>query len=361
MKRTCAFIFSAMLSLAGCGSSSSGPTHTSGTIYDTNTPNVVSTLAGTAGSADTINGVGAAARFGRPDGLAVSPDGTTLYIADFGRNNIRKMDIASQTVSTVAGSTAGVAGFTDDTGTNARFNGPHNLVTDGTKLYVTENGNNAVRQIDIATGAVTTLAGSSSGTAGSADGTGTAATFNGPSGITISPDHSTLYVTDFYNNSIRIIDIATKKVTTMATTSAVGYPAGIIIDETGGNLYVTEFVKRRILKVEIATGAVTVLAGSTSFWGSADGVIGTAASFLTPNGITRIGGSLYVTDPANDQVRRIVLATGAVTTVAGSAAVSGFADGPGATATFNAAIGITTDGTSLFIGDSGNSTVRVIQ
>ena len=115
-------------------------------------------------------------------------------------------------VTTIAG-TAGVYGSADGTGAAARFHFPLDITSDGKNLYVTDSFNSTIRQIVIATGAVTTIAGTP-GTPGSADGIGAAAGFNNPDGITT--DGANLYVADLNNNTIRKIVIATGAVTTIA-------------------------------------------------------------------------------------------------------------------------------------------------
>jgi hypothetical protein len=366
MKRTGICLLLALTILAGCGTSST----TSGTTYET-TKNTVSTIAGSAGVSGTADGVLGASRCTTPNGMTMSTDKSTVYMTDYGSNTIRKMDVSSGLVTTIAG-VAGTSGYLDaTTGTTAKFNTPHDIATDGTYLYVTDTGNNVIRRITISSGAVSTLAGSTSGTAGTADGTGTAATFNGPVGITISG--TILYVTDGNSNTIRQINSSTGAVTTIAGsagssgsangtgTAATFYvPAGITTD--GTNLYVCDFSNNMIRKIVISSKAVSTLAGSTSYYGSADGV-GANASFYSPNGITTDGTNLYVTDSNNDLVRKIVISTGTVTTVAGVAATSGSSDGSGSSARFYFPVGITYDSTnsSLYVADANNHTIRKIQ
>ena len=116
-----------------------------------------------------------------------------------------------------------------------------------------------------------------------------------------------------------------------------------------------------IRKVVIATGAVTTLAGTAGPFGSTDG-LGAAASFSYPVGITSDGTNLYVSDLGNGTIRKIVIATGAVTTLAGTAGTFGSTNGIGAAAQFNQPWGITTDGTKLYISESpDNNIIRSIQ
>ena len=98
--------------------------------------------------------------------------------------------------------------------------------------------------------------------------------------------------------------------------------------------------------------AVTTVAGTGSS-GSANGTR-TSASFNQPSGITTDGTNLYVADSMNNLIRKIVISTGVVTTVAGTGS-SGTADGTGTSASFTRPKGITTDGTNLYVADDDQS------
>lgn len=324
----------------------------------------VTTIAGSPGVFGTTDATGTAARFKNPD--FITTDGTNLYLADQYNSTIRQVVIATGAVTTLAGS-AGITGSTDGTGAAARFNLPEGITTDGTNLYVADATNNIIRKVVIATGVVTTLAGSS-GVSGSTDGTGTAARFYWPQGLTT--DGTNLYVAT-HDHTIRKIVIATGVVTTLAgsagvigstdgagTASRFYFPLGITTD--GTNLYVTDYSNHTVRKMVIATGVLTTLAGSAGTSGTTDGA-GTAARFKNPQGITTDGTNLYISDGNNQTIRQVVIATGAVTTLAGSAGTSGTTDGTGIAARFLYPLGITTDGTSLFATDWGNHTIRKIQ
>lgn len=329
----------------------------------------VTTLAGWAGSAGSADGTGAAARFNWPSGLA--SDGANLYVADTDNNTIRKVDAATGLVNTLAG-TAGTAGSVDGTGTAARFNSPQGITTDGLNLYVADKANHTIRKVVIATGQATTLAGTAGMFAtGNGDGIGAAARFRDPAGITT--DGANLYVVETLYNSVRKIVIATGEVTTLAGTagtigvgSADGIgaaarfdmPTGITTD--GLDLYLTDSANNTIRKIVVDTGQVTTFAGTADARGSTDGV-GVAARFNYPKGIASDGANLYVVDSYNYTIRKIVIATGQVTTLAGTAGMLGSADGIGAAARFNSMSGITSDGVNLYVSDGGsNNTIRKI-
>src|SRR2546427_4513268 len=115
-----------------------------------------------------------------------------LYVVDRVRNVIRRVDTATGAVTDFAGS--GSAGSSDGTATSASFSNPTSIWSDGVYLYVTDTGNQTIRKINIATKQVTTLAGSA-GHAGSTDGTGSSARFSSPQGIW-GDASGNLYVTD---------------------------------------------------------------------------------------------------------------------------------------------------------------------
>jgi sugar lactone lactonase YvrE len=269
-------------------------------------------------------------------------------------------------VSTLAGSTRG---FADGTGTAAQFWVPSAVAYDGSgNLYVADRENQRIRRVVVATGAVTTLAGS--GLAGKADGPGPAAQFNAPSGVAYDGSGN-LYVADLYNDRIRRIVVATGAVSTLAGSLA-GFadgtgpaaqfnaPFGVACDGSG-NLYVADRYNNRIRRVVVATGAVSTLAGNGTA-GFADGR--TLAQFNQPIGVAYDGsGNVYVADQGNQRIRRIVAATGSVTTMAGSAtSTQGSADGTGAAAQFSNPVGVACDGSgNVYVADQGNQRIRVVR
>jgi sugar lactone lactonase YvrE len=324
----------------------------------------VTTLAGTAGASGSANGTGSAARFYRPFGITI--DGGNLYVADTYNHTIRKIVISSAAVSTLAG-TAGASGSNDGLGAAARFYYPWGIAASfGTSLYVADSANHTIRKIEIVTGGVTTLAGMA-GDSGSRNGTGDEALFKNPTGVTT--DGTSLYVADGENHTIRVITIAMAEVTTLAGTASVGSsdgtgtaarfydPLGVTTD--GTNLYVADTDNHTIRQVVIATGAVSTLAGTAQAEGSDDGT-GADARFDYPRSIATDGTNLYVADTDNHTIRQIVISSGEVTTLAGTAGASGSDDATGAAARFNFPRGITTDGLNLYVVDTGSSTIRQI-
>src|SRR5262249_15069538 len=252
-----------------------------------------------------------------------------------------------------------------------QFNYPYGLSANSTgTIYVADSYNKEIRKVTSA-GAVSTLAGSATsdvGGAGSSNGTGRAARFNYPNGVAVSG--TTVYVADSNSNTIRKIT-STGLVTTLAGTaglfgSADGtgsaarfyYPYGVAADK-GGNVYVADTSNDTIRKIT-GGGVVTTLAGSAGVSGSVDGT-GSAARFNNPYAVAVDGsGNVYVADTLNFTVRKITPGA-VVTTVAGLAGSSGFTDGTGSAARFGYLYGIAVDNAgNLSVTDAGNDTVRKI-
>jgi hypothetical protein len=193
--------------ISGAVSCSTGPT------------GIVTTLAGT-GSSGTNDGSFSVATFNQPQGITAI--GNSIYIVDTGNHRIRKLDLVTQTVSTLAGSTFG---YTNATGVAAQFFSPIGATTDGTNLHVVDRSNHAIRLVNPATGAVTTFAGPLTSTSGVTNGTGTAARFNAPNYMIFNG--SDFYLSDEDNCIVR-------KITTSAVVT--NHAGGGSACPTGGNI-----------------------------------------------------------------------------------------------------------------------------
>jgi len=324
----------------------------------------VSTLAGTARTAGSADGTGAAARFLIPAGIATDR-ASNVYVAD--SHIIRKITPAA-VVTTLAGGATSIRGRADGAGAAARFDLPRGVAADGAgNAYVADQENHTIRKITPA-GLVSTFAGTA-GVKGSADGTGAAASFDRPEGVA-TDTASNVYVADSNNQTIRKIT-PTGVVTTLAGTARIHgsadgtgaaasfhSPVSVATDRTG-NVYVADAGNNIIRKITPA-GVVTTLAGTAETYGSADGV-GAAARFRLPVGVATDGaGNVYVADHENHTIRKIMRGR-VVTTLAGTALAPGRADGTRAAARFNAPTGVATDSAgNVYVADTGNHTIRKI-
>lgn len=266
----------------------------------------VTTFAGLANSPGTIDGTGSAARFSAPQGIAVDSAGT-VYVAD-GVGTIRTITPAG-VVTTLAGQ-AFQNGSTDGIGTAARFNGPRGLAVDSAgNVYVADQLNHTIRKIAPG-GIVTTLAGLA-GAIGSTDGTGSAARFSSPRGVAVDAA-GTVFVTDTINNTIRQITPA-GVVTTLAGQPGVfgsndgtgggarfGGPQAIAADDNG-TLYVADTNNNTIRKIT-AGAVVTTISGCPGCIGNENW-----NRFNAPQGIAvSANGDLYVADTRNNTIRSTI-------------------------------------------------------
>ncbi len=331
----------------------------------------VSTVAGS-GVAASSNGIGPLATFNLACGVAVSHSGIFAVVTERSGHRVRIIDMITSQDSTLAGSGNGT--FADGQGTWASFSAPEGVAISPDDSFVIvgegySTTSHRVRHIAIATGVVTTVAGNG---AGYADGVGTFAKFHSPQGIAISPDGTFVLIIDGGNNRVRRLDMASKAVTTVAG-SIYGHGDGrgthaqfksmfqLAIDRTGTYALICDVGNDRIRRLEIASLQVTTLAGSgaTGF----EDNFGTSAIFNKPYGVSidPTGTYALIAEYGNHRIRRIVVATAQVSTLAGSGTISAV-DGAGAQATFSfpLAISIHVSGQFALVSDVHNYRIRHI-
>jgi sugar lactone lactonase YvrE len=319
-------------------------------------------LAGSQGAKGFVDGIGTAARFDGPAGLLNDGAGT-LYVADEANAAIRRIALARADVGTFAG--VDPTGYLDGPGAAALFASPQGLAADASVVYVADTDNDVIRRVTLATGAVTTLAGAA-GKVGRADGPPDVARFDHPKGLALDGPARRLYVVDAGNRTLRVVDLASGAVSSLALSAAAGdpypglsQPAGIALG--GGRLFVTDYDNDTVLSIDVGQARVTTLAGQAGTSGGADGA-GAQATFYGPAGIAFDGaGHLYVADSLNDTVRKIVVATATVSTLAGEPAVQGDNDGVGAAAHFSSPTSVVADASGdVLVSDLQNNRVRRI-
>ena len=254
-----------------------------------------------------------------PTGIAFNQAGD-LFIADTLNSVIRKIDIITGEVETIAGQ-AGIEGYVDGDLLDSLFYHPYGLVFDTNDvLYVSDSLNNVIRAINFTTGKVTTYAGSIAGASTKTDGPANIAGFSFPTAITLDTLNN-MYIADTDNHAIRLINATTKVVSTFAGTGVAGYanapvnaaapsrllstfnrPFGVALDSSS-NLYVSDSNNNVIRKISKINDAVTTYAGDGDV-GLTDGPA-INAEFRAPRGLTARGSYLYVADTGNHSIRRI--------------------------------------------------------
>ncbi len=322
---------------------------------------------GTAGLGDGGPAVGA--MLTGPTG--VSYDAPYLYIADLGDLRIRKVNMVTGIITSVAGT--GLPGLSSEgvPAVTASLSGPYGVKFSGGEIYISDRVDNVIRKID-PFGKIWTVAGAFAGYT-TDGGPATAAEFNFPSGVAIDPVLGNIYIADKGNNVIRMIN-PTGIVSTFAGNHFAGYsgdgtpatnfklnnPSGIAW--YSGALYIADAGNNRIRKVT-SGGTISTFAGISGAAGNNDGsVLSPLTTFNNPTGICiEAGGTMYIADQANHRIRKITGAT-TVSTLAGT--TSGFSGdgGAAAAAQLNYPIGIALDAAAanLYVADRDNYRVRQI-
>jgi hypothetical protein len=299
---------------------------------------VLSTIAGT--GAQTYSGDGGlatAAGLNAPGPVAIDTAGNIYFIDQGNAFRIRKITAATGIITTIAGN-SGTMGYTGDGGpaTAAEFWEPIGIAVDTQgNVYIGDTGNNRIREITASTGIITTIAGSgySGGITGGFSGDGglaTSAALNAPTGLAVDATGN-IYVVDGQSR-VRKITASTGIITTVAGNGTFGYsgdggpataaafnqPYYLALD-AAGNIYVADSRNSCIRKVTVATGDISTVAGNTTFGYSGDGGPATAASFDVITSVaSTAAGDLYIADAVNYRVRKVTAATGIITTVAGT-------------------------------------------
>jgi sugar lactone lactonase YvrE len=326
---------------------------------------------GTLTATGTIQAISGGFEF--PDGTiqttAATGTSTALVAMAFSTSAPLLTTTSAAAVSTLAGQPL-TSGALDGAGRAARFNYPSGIAADNAgNLFLADTNNNTIRKIVASTGVVTTLAGLA-GSPGCTDGTGSAARFNNPSGVAVDATGN-VYVADTLNHTIRRVTPAGVVNTFAGWPGASGSadgpginarfqgPQGVAIDASG-NLYVADTNNHTVRKMVLSTGIVSTIAGLAGTSGTSDG-LGGLVRFNFPSGIAVDGvGDLFVADTENHTIRKI-LSSGLVSTLAGLPGARGATDGTGSAAGFNSPSALAVDlAGNIYVADTDNHTIRQV-
>jgi DNA-binding beta-propeller fold protein YncE len=335
----------------------------------------IATIAGTGKPENNGDkGVATEINIGDPFGVEIGPDGA-LYITEVRNHRVRRLDLKTKLLTTVAGS--GEIGYAGDGGpaTKAKLNEPYEVRFDraGNMLFV-EMKNHLIRRVDAKTGLISTVAGT--GNVGYAGDGGPAlkAQFNMPHSIALDADDN-IYVADIGNHRIRKIDAKTGRIDSIAGNGekklpragekAVGKPMlgprALFIEKQ--TLWIALREGHSVWKMSLEEGLLQHVAGNGKRGYSGDGGPAAEATFDGPKGIAIApDGGIVIVDTENHAIRRVDGKTGVITTLArrgpkhkGSAGDGG----PATQAEFDRphGVGVGLDG-AVYIGDTLNHRVR---
>ena len=337
----------------------------------------ISTVAGTGTAGYNGEGIVATtALLNNPQGLAVDVAGN-IYITDLPGHRLRKIDISTGLISTIAGT--GTAGYNGDAipATLALISGPSAIAFDGNgDLYFTDRGNHRIRKITMSTGIISTVAGTGTGGYNSDGILAVNAQLNAPNDIAFDAGGN-LFIADWINYRVRKVDKITGIISTIAGTGTSGYngdgiaattaqlggPCGIIFDNAG-NIYIGDYGGHRIRKITISTGLISTIAGTGTCGYNGDGIAATTAQLCGPAYIRfDAAENLYIGDGGNHRVRKITKTTGLISTVAGTGTAGYNGDAiPGTTAQLNVPYNIYFDviNCNMYIAEYNGNRIRKI-
>ena len=337
--------------------------------------NFIKTLVGTGTKGYNGDGIdGTKAQLNDPVDLAVDREGN-IYIADNSNHRLRKLTISTGLISTVAGTL--VAGYNGDDidATTASLNTPEGVGVDlAGNVYIADTLNHRLRKVTVSTGKITTIAGTGVSFGTPVDGIlATKSTLARPSSVAVDTEGN-IYIADSANHRIRKVSGSTGIITTVAgtgvsgynqdgiaaTTATLSFPLAVAVDASG-NIYIADTFNNRLRKVTLSTGIITTIAGTGITGFNADRIDATTSRLYNPRGVAvdRLG-NVFIADSENYRIRKVIVSTGIITTIAGTGIAGFTGDGVNATsATLNYVTGIAVDAAdNFYIADTFNHRIR---
>ena len=308
-----------------------------------------------------------------PFDVGFDADGN-LYFSDTFNHRIRRDEAQTGIITTCAGS--GEAGYSGDRGPaiRAQLNEPYGIAVDSAaNVYIADRHNHCVRLLDSVTGVITTFAGNGTSGFGGDRGPGSRAGMVEPNGLALDPAQRRLFIADVADHRVRVVDLATGTISTFAGTgeathSGDGGPAAAagvhgaraVKVAPNGTVYILERQGSSLRAVDPHSGIITVFAGTGARGYGGDGGPARKAVFDAPKEFALDpGGDILIVDTENHAIRRVYAANGIVETIAGGRKSSEGDGGPATAAGLGRPHGavVGPDG-AIFIGDTENHRIR---
>lgn len=337
--------------------------------------NIITTIGGTGVAGYCCdNGPATNAQVNVPEALCLDKHGN-IYIADGFNHRIRKIDISTGIITTVAGN--GNPGFSgdDSLAINATLLVPEAVFADTSdNIYIADALNDRIRKVTVTTGVITTIAGN--GLIGSAGdgGLATNAQFSLPVGLYID-NVNNIFIADYENNKIRKVSASTGIITTIAGNGSAGYSGdgGLAINarlsgplrlfgDSAGNIFICDQWNHAIRKVNAVTGIITTIAGNGTAGYTGDGGLAIHATLNQPSGIfIDKRDNIFIAEYGNAVIRRIDGTSGIISTVAGTGTPGFGGDGGPPTGAQLRCSGVFLDSNgTIYIADIDNNRIRKV-
>jgi sugar lactone lactonase YvrE len=338
---------------------------------------IIETAAGTGRKGFAGDGGPAvAARLDQPFDVAIDAHGN-IFLSDTFNHRIRRIDRSTSAITTVAGD--GTPGYSGDGGLaiQAQLNEPYGVAIDAAgNLYFADRLNRRVRRVDARTGLIATVAGNGSSTYSGDGGPASQAGLVEPNGVALGADGRTLLIADVAGHRIRKVELASGVITTFAGSGLARHEGdgglasrcsiwGARAVDVGpeGTVYILEREGNTLRAVDKLTGLITTVAGTGRKGYSGDGWPARQATFNGPKELAvDRSGNLFVVDTENHAIRVIDHATGLIRTLAGTGQHGGTGDGgPADRGLLDRPHGVAVgpDG-RVWIGDTNNHRIRVV-
>lgn len=331
----------------------------------------IDTLAGNGVSGYSGDGGSAVqACLNEPKGVSLDRHGN-VYVADSENHVVRKIDRATGVISTIAGRSiqedGQIIGWSDDTTVSAEEDpfADHDPATKSHSTYTQHTDlSGTVRYWTNRTASVTRYAGDG--------GLAIHACLNFPTAVAVDREGN-VYIADTMNHRVRMVEAATGVISTLAGTGHAGFsgdggaaseatlnePAALIVDETH-QLYIADQSNHRIRVVNLNTGRIGTIAGTGAATYDGDEKLAVSAALAGPSGLALADDRLYIADTFNGRIRCLHLSSGQISTVAGDGASYRYespSDPPSPSLARPTGIAVGHNG-DLFLTDSDNHLIR---
>jgi cytochrome c peroxidase len=254
-----------------------------------------------------------------------------LLVVDYFNHALRRINLESGTIHAVAGN--GKQGFSGDGGPalDAVLNGPFGFALNPQKdIVIGDYYNNRIRAIDSDTGTIVTIAGNGHAGYSGDDGEALNASIDVPLDI-VADSRGNIYLSDWHNGVVRKVDVSSGTIETIAGIGSrantprvparrvnLSVPLGLSLDNND-NLYIADYGNNMIRRIDAQTGEILTVAGTGQRGFSGDGELAVFAQLNRPyNVYADDDGGLFISDAGNHRVRHVDLASGVITTIAGT-------------------------------------------
>lgn len=332
---------------------------------------MISTLAGNGEPGLTGDGGPAPyARLNEPKGVAVDSHGN-VYVADSENHVIRKIERVTGIISTVAGMSAETRGGEESRKSDTIQVADEDPFSDSGQEAEQQS---YVQQSDLSGTVRYVLAGTAPPKRYAGDGgAAVAACLNFPTAVAVDKVGN-LYVADTMNHRVRMVDAVTGLITTLAGTgqarfsgdggpaaqAALNEPSALVMGDDDTKLYIADQSNHRVRMIDLRTGMIQTVAGTGAATYDGDGKPGIATALAGPSGLALANDQLYIADTFNGRVRSLHLSTGLISTIAGdggSYRYESALDAPSVSLARPTGIAIDCQG-RLFLTDSDNHLIR---